>query len=94
MLEDLTPEEYARWCQSYQQDPWGDSRADARQWTMIRWLTWRPSHEGEEPDLPSPFFPYFKSKEEKTAEEVETYAQLKARAMEARQRLKEKKDGN
>lgn len=91
MLADLTPEEYEGWRMAYQQDPWGPSREDSRAFVNTLWQRWHPSYEGEEPKLPDPEFPYWKSKEQQVENEVETYKRLKQQGIEAQQRMKEKR---
>ena len=71
MHADLTVEEYDGWRQAHEECIWGERRADVRAFTQTIWLRWRASYEGEEPDLPSPIWPYIKSKEEKIESEVE-----------------------
>lgn len=94
MHEDLSAEEYEGWRLAYHQDPWGPSREDSRSFVQTLWMRWHPQYEGEEPNLPEPHYPYWRTKEEKTQEEVDVYEQNKARAMEAMRRLKEKKNGS
>lgn len=88
MLADLTPEEYERWLASYQQEPWGDARADQRNAATTLWLRWQPSHEGEKPDLPDLFHPYWKSAEQKTESEVETYKKLREQGLDPEMQAK------
>jgi hypothetical protein len=91
MLADLTPEEYEGWQIAYQQDPWGEERTDQRNAVTFLWNSWRPSYEGEKPNLPNLFFPYWETKEQKVESEVEAYQRLKQQGIEAQQRMKEKK---
>lgn len=51
----LTYEQWCKWEQFYEQDPWGDLREDMRAAAM-----WLMSHGGEDV---RPFFPYFGSDE-------------------------------
>ena len=91
MHEDLTAEEYEGWLLAYQQDPWGPARDDSRAFVNVLWTRWHPQYEGEEPNLPDPHYPYWKTSEQKVESEVEAYQRLKQQGIEAQQRIKEKK---
>lgn len=57
MLEEMTAEQFMRWEQYYEAEPWGESREDNRQAanTLVGLAPWQPATAS----LPDLHYPYF-----------------------------------
>lgn len=58
LLDHLTLAQFRDWEEYYDQEPWGEWRADARQGVMLRYLL-RPHEKYQLSALPDVMWPYF-----------------------------------
>ena len=73
MFERITWEEFLEWEALYDAEPWGETRADARQAVAIHYLLapYLPKDDSRHQEWPEVFWPYWKPKEMPDPEAVQ-----------------------
>lgn len=87
MFEELSSDEFEGWELAYQQEPWGDKRADQRALVHALWDRWTKDSEWEPPDA---LFPYWKTPEQKAEAELKEYKAQQQLVIDAEKRMKDK----